>query len=227
MRHVKHSQGNKTARVCSSKLYSLRLLGANALLWVYRAPALPDRLTPSSNISPADYTFSWLCKDLLEPLTDRLFYSELKKIEESQLSLCCGFSSPLLTLGVYSGVIYLDCWWTELGLCCARRTGMREDIWGRFCAQKKIFLSCIFRIWTWASLNFGELNLYLPPPLKTHARGWRRYFSVSRRYDVFFFMRSVFCVSGLCIVLPVFVHGRVTCLFCFLFFFFCECIILW
>lgn len=28
---------------------------------------------------------------------------------------------------------------------------------------------CIFRLWTWASLNFGELNLYLPPQLKIHA----------------------------------------------------------
>lgn len=25
---------------------------------------------------------------------------------------------------------------------------------------------CIFRRWTWASLNFGELNLYRPPQLK-------------------------------------------------------------
>lgn len=83
---------------------------------------------------------------------------------------------------------------------------------------------CIFRLWTWASLNFGKLNLYLPPRLKIHARkrecgryGRRRYFSVSRCY----FKVSFFCVSGLCIVFK----GRVTSLFSV--FFFCECTILW
>lgn len=29
---------------------------------------------------------------------------------------------------------------------------------------------CIFRLWTWASLNFGELNLRRPPRPKIHAR---------------------------------------------------------
>lgn len=86
---------------------------------------------------------------------------------------------------------------------------------------------CIFRLWTWASLNFGKLNLYLPPWLKIHTRK-RECGPLWPKKMLFCFMSfqtmilsffCVFCVSGFYIVLPVFVQRRVTSsnVFCLLF----------
>lgn len=61
---------------------------------------------------------------------------------------------------------------------------------------------CIFRLWTRASLNFGELNLY-PPPLKIHAQKRQNVAHRDRRRCFFLFHVVihnfyVFRVSGLC-----------------------------
>lgn len=49
---------------------------------------------------------------------------------------------------------------------------------------------CIFRCWTWASLNFGELNLYLPPQLKIQA-GERECGPLTAEEDTFLFQAGV------------------------------------
>lgn len=50
-----------------------------------------------------------------------------------------------------------------------------------------IFLSVFLDFWTWASLNFGELNLYLPPPLKIHARKRERMWLIMAEEVTFLF----------------------------------------
>lgn len=152
--------------------------GANKLLWLYqRLHCLTDMYHLTS-------------------FTDMLFH---RTTEESEAVLCCGFSPSLLTLGVYSGVIYLDCWWTELDLCYARhmekeRRHLREvyDF-----EHRNNLPVCIFRLWTWASLNFGELNLYLPPQLKIQARS--RECGPSRLKEILFCFKLLFQTMSFCV----------------------------
>lgn len=124
--------------------------------------------------------------------------------------------------------------WTESGLCRARRVekeGRRSGKCMILCTET-IFRCCIFRLWTWASLNFGELNLHLPPQLKIWER--ERECGLSRLKEILFWrcyftlwFLSCFCISGLCIFSPVFVQRRVTSLLSVLkIFVFCECTIL-
>lgn len=62
---------------------------------------------------------------------------------------------------------------------------------------------CIFRLWTRASLNFGELNLYLPPRLKyTLQRGRMSPITAEENATLIqvFKCFCLFYVSGLCCV---------------------------
>lgn len=149
-----------------------------------------------------------------------LFHSRLTR---AVLSFCCG-SSVLLTLGFYSGVIYLDCRWTELDLCSAKWMEKQNRKFRGTRRRGVIFLSVFLDVGLGLPSILVKLNLYFPAPLKvagenvTHY-GWRRYRTVWRFHTMTYQLLFLF-VSGYCIVLPVIVKGKVTFLsFCFNFFF--------
>lgn len=84
---------------------------------------------------------------------------------------------------------------------------------------------CIFRLWTWASLNFGELNLYRPLWLKIHTR--KRECGPLRLKKTLFCFKMLFQTMIFVLFFPYvlclrvmysfacifFFQGRVTCLF--------------
>lgn len=162
-------------------------------------PALLSWLTPSSNIciiSPVDYKLNSLCKDLLVSLADMLLYSELKK--SVGWSFVVVLSPPdtgrLLRCNLFG--LLID--WIRPLLCQAYGEG--EKTFGEVYdfVHRNNLPVCIFRLWTWASLNFGKLNLYLPPRLKnTHSQ--ERMWAVTAEEDTFRFQDVIFklflCVS--------------------------------
>lgn len=99
-------------------------------------------------------------------LADVLFHSRLTR---AVLSFCCG-SSLLLTLGFYSGVIYLDYRWTELDLCSAKwmekQNRKFRGTGGGGGGGGVIFLSVFLDVGLGLPSILVKLNLYFPAPLK-------------------------------------------------------------
>lgn len=130
---------------------------ANKLLWLIQPCAVHLTHSTIKHASSHQYISKWQVV---------LWWTK----KESQPCFLA-VSSPTPNLGVTSGVVCLDCWSAELDLFPARRVGKERRRPGEvydFVHRNNLSL-CIFSLWTWASLNFGELNLYLPPRYKVQA----------------------------------------------------------
>lgn len=144
------------------------------------------------------------------------FYSE----DESRDVLCCPPSH--VTLSVYSGVIYSD--WIRPSPCQAFGEG--EETSGEVYdfVNRNNLPVCIFRSWTWVSLNFGELNLDpLPQPKIPNWKARKRENVANHNWR-----KILFCGGGcLCFVSQGCVLLKEGLHFCYWssenFFFFCEC----
>lgn len=66
---------------------------------------------------------------------------------------------------------------------------------------------CIFSLWTWASLNFGELNLRRPPRLK-NTRSEEQMWPIAAEEDTFLF-RDVISNYDFCLFSLMFLCLRV------------------